>query len=396
MGSLFGESNAMGEGTTAERIVVIDDDHAIRFSCRKILSKSGYSVEDFEDGLSGVEAVAELKPALVLVDLKMPGMSGMEVVSRLHEIDPHISCIVITGYATIDTAIEAMKCGAYDFLPKPFSPEELRIIVNRGLERRRLALQSHRHELDRALLKRRFVTFVSHQLQTPLVAVHQYLDVLKHLGDTPDAIAKRQEWLERCLQRTEELQALIKEWLTLAKMESFTYSHQRVKIDAGEVIAGILKAYEELAAAEQIGLESRLPEERCFVTGDRDCVSVLIDNLVTNAIKYNKPGGTVTVTAEPSNGEILISVADTGSGIAEESLPFLFEEFFRIKRDDPKRIAGSGLGLAICKKVISEMGGSIAVESKVNEGSTFRVRLPAWHEQQVREKHEEAEEQPDH
>jgi signal transduction histidine kinase len=326
----------------------------------------------------------------------MPGMSGMEVVSRLHEIDPHISCIVITGYATIDTAIEAMKCGAYDFLPKPFSPEELRIIVNRGLERRRLALQSHRHELDRALLKRRFVTFVSHQLQTPLVAVHQYLDVLKHLGDTPDAIAKRQEWLERCLQRTEELQALIKEWLTLAKMESFTYSHQRVKIDAGEVIAGILKAYEELAAAEQIGLESRLPEERCFVTGDRDCVSVLIDNLVTNAIKYNKPGGTVTVTAEPSNGEILISVADTGSGIAEESLPFLFEEFFRIKRDDPKRIAGSGLGLAICKKVISEMGGSIAVESKVNEGSTFRVRLPAWHEQQVREKHEEAEEQPDH
>lgn len=386
----------MGEGTTAERIVVIDDDHAIRFSCRKILSKSGYSVEDFEDGLSGVEAVAELKPALVLVDLKMPGMSGMEVVSRLHEIDPHISCIVITGYATIDTAIEAMKCGAYDFLPKPFSPEELRIIVNRGLERRRLALQSHRHELDRALLKRRFVTFVSHQLQTPLVAVHQYLDVLKHLGDTPDAIAKRQEWLERCLQRTEELQALIKEWLTLAKMESFTYSHQRVKIDAGEVIAGILKAYEELAAAEQIGLESRLPEERCFVTGDRDCVSVLIDNLVTNAIKYNKPGGTVTVTAEPSNGEILISVADTGSGIAEESLPFLFEEFFRIKRDDPKRIAGSGLGLAICKKVISEMGGSIAVESKVNEGSTFRVRLPAWHEQQVREKHEEAEEQPDH
>ena len=395
MGSLFGESNAMNEGTAAERIVVIDDDHAIRFSCRKILSKSGYSVEDFEDGLSGVEAVAELKPALVLVDLKMPGMSGMEVVSRLHEIDPHISCIVITGYATIDTAIEAMKCGAYDFLPKPFSPEELRIIVNRGLERRRLALQSHRHELDRALLKRRFVTFVSHQLQTPLVAVHQYLDVLKHLGDTPDAIAKRQEWLDRCLQRTEELQALIKEWLTLAKMESFTYSHQRVKIDVGEVIAGILKAYEELAAAEQIRLESRLPEERCFVTGDRDCVSVLIDNLVTNAIKYNKPGGTVTVTAEPSNGEILISVADTGSGIAEESQPFLFEEFFRIKRDDPKRIAGSGLGLAICKKVISEMGGSIAVQSKVNEGSTFRVRLPAWHEQQVREKHEEAEEQPD-
>jgi len=87
--------------------------------------------------------------------------------------------VVITGYATIDTAVEAMKSGAYDFLPKPFSPDELRMIINRGLDRRRLALESQRAEVDRALLKRRFVTFVSHQLRTPLVAIHQYLDVLK-------------------------------------------------------------------------------------------------------------------------------------------------------------------------------------------------------------------------
>lgn len=371
----------MSEPVGAETIVVIDDDYAMRLSCRKILSKTGFRVEDFEDGARALEAVATLKPSLVVVDLKMPGISGMEVIARLHDIDPQIISIVITGYATIDTAVDAMKSGAYDFLPKPFSPEELRIIVNRGLERRRLALQSQRHEIDRALLMRRFVTFVSHQLQTPLVAVHQYLDVLRHIDNTEDAAAKRQEWLDRCLKRTEEMQTLIKDWLTLSKIEGDTLSRERIKVDLNEIITSILEAYEEMAAAEQVRLEAELPCGACFAAGDRNCLSVLLDNLITNAIKYNKPGGKVTVTAEPAGGEVAISVADTGIGIPGKYQPFLFEEFFRIKDESPKKTSGTGLGLAICKKIVSDMGGTISVQSEVNVGSTFRVRLPAWREQ---------------
>lgn len=381
----------MSETGRAELIVVIDDDQAMRFACRKILAKAGYEVEDFEDGASGLNAIAASKPALVLVDLKMPGMSGMEVVARLHEIDPQIICIVITGYATIDTAVEAMKSGAYDFLPKPFSPDELRIIVKRGLERRRLALQAHRHELERALFKRRFVTFVSHQLQTPLVAVHQYLDVLKHLGESPEANAKRQEWLDRCLRRTAELQMLIKDWLTLAKIESEFLSNQHVSVDVREIIIDVIHAYEEMAGNEQIQMESKLCEGPCLVAGDRECISVLIDNLVTNAIKYNKQGGTVTVTAEPSDGEVVVSISDTGPGIPDESLPFLFEEFYRIKRDGSKKTIGTGLGLAICKKIVSEMGGAISVQSQINVGSTFTVRMPAWRERDHTARDEQSE-----
>jgi DNA-binding NtrC family response regulator len=167
-------------------IVVIDDDYAMRLSCDKILTKTGFHVKLFENGAQGVEAVPQLKPELVLVDLKMPGMSGMDVILRVHQIDPQIIIIVITGYATIDTAVEAIKSGAYDFLPKPFSPVELRLIVNRGLERRRLMLASQRAERERILLKRRFITFVSHQLQSPLAAVHQYLQVLQQLNDSEE------------------------------------------------------------------------------------------------------------------------------------------------------------------------------------------------------------------
>jgi FixJ family two-component response regulator len=292
----------MSEPAEQETILVIDDDYAMRLSCGKILAKMGFRVEAFEDGAQGLEGAARLKPSLVVVDLKMPGISGMEVVTRLHEVSPDIVLVVITGYPTIDTAVGAMKCGAYDFLPKPFSPDELRMIVNRGLEHRRLSLEMRRGEMERALLKRRFITFVSHQLQTPLVAVHQYLDVLKHLDNTESAAAKRQEWLDRCLKRTEELQALIKDWLSLARIEGESFSQQWVKVDLQGIIAQILLTYQEMAATNGVSLESRIPENTYFVKGDRNCLTVLFDNLIVNAIKYNKRGGKVTVSAEDLGG----------------------------------------------------------------------------------------------
>ena len=359
-----------------EKVVVIDDDYAMRLSCGKILAKMGLPAETFEDGAHGLAAVAEIKPAMVIVDLKMPGLSGMEVIARVHGIDPQIIIVVITGYATIDTAVQAMKCGAYDFLPKPFSPDELRLIVNRGLERRRLALESQRHEIEQTMLKRRFVTFVSHQLRTPLVAIHQYLDVLKHLEDSGDT-ARRQEWLDRCLTRIQELQNLIADWLTLAQVEGGTLIRERIKVDVCQILREILRTYEETAAAEAVSLVARLPDDPLSVRGDRNCLTVLFDNLITNGIKYNKTGGTVTVSGAEFRGEIVVEVSDTGIGIAEKYRPFLFDEFFRVK-DGEKKIAGTGLGLHISKRIVSEMGGTIEVVSTAGAGSTFRVSLPAW------------------
>jgi len=370
----------MGTGNGAT-IVVIDDDYAMRLSCGKILSKMGLHFEAFEDGARGLSAVGALKPDLVVVDLKMPGISGMEVVSRVREIDPQAVVVVITGYATIDTAVEAMKAGAYDFLPKPFSPDEFRLIVNRALERRQLAVKSQRGEVERALLKRRFVTFVSHQLQSPLAAIHQYLDVLKYLDNSEDAAAKRQEWIDRCLKRTEELQSIIRDWLTVAKIEGDTLSGQRTNVDLRQVISDVTKSYEEMAAAEQVSLEASLPEQPLWVWGDRNCLSMLMDNLITNAIKYNKAGGKVDVCGSLADGEVVVAVSDTGVGIPDEYRPLLFSEFFRVKGANGKQTSGTGLGLYIVKKIVSEMGGTVGVESEVNVGSTFRVRLPAWHEQ---------------
>ncbi len=371
---------AMSEPAPPETVVVIDDDYAMRLACTKILAKAGLKVESCEDGVRGLTAVATSKADLVVVDLKMPGLSGMEVVSRVHAIDPQIVIVVITGYATIDTAVEAMKSGAYDFLPKPFSPDELRLIVKRGLERRRLALASQRHEVEQSMLKRRFVTFVSHQLRTPLVAVHQYLSVLKHLDETPESQAKRREWIDRCLARINELQQLIGDWLTLARVEGGALFKERIPVDLSRILTDILNTYEQTAASEAVSLEAQVPDAGLWVCGDRNCVSVLFDNLITNAIKYNRPGGRVTVSGAVSDGEVVITVADTGIGIPEKYRPYLFDEFFRVKDEGAKQIPGTGLGLHISKRIVTEMGGTIDVESAAGSGSTFRVRLPVWRE----------------
>jgi signal transduction histidine kinase len=365
----------MSDSAAPEAILVIDDDPAIRLSCRKTLEKSGFRVETYEDGGRGLEALGGVKPGLVVVDLKMPGISGMEVVKRVHEIDAEIIIVVITGYATIDTAVEAMKCGAYDFLPKPFSPDELRLIVKRGLERRRLAQASRQAELEREILRRRFITFVSHQLHTPLVAIHQYISVLKELENSENAAAKREEWFDRCLKRIQGMQVLISDWLTMAKSDCQSLLKERVSIDLKPVLIEVLDTYQEMAAAEGVTLEARLPDEACLVCGDHTCFNVLFDNLIVNAIKYNRPGGKVVVSAGVLDGEVLVAVRDTGVGIPAKYRQMLFQEFFRVGAEEGKKTAGSGLGLSICKRIVAELGGSIEVESEVNAGSTFSVRF---------------------
>jgi DNA-binding NtrC family response regulator len=123
-------------------ILVIDDEETMRDSCQQALSRSGNRVEVAEEGVKGLEMLEKESFDLVILDLKMPGLSGMEVLKRIKEDEPEVVVVVITGYATVESAVEAMKAGAYDFIPKPFIPESLRMIVDRALEKRKLSLEN--------------------------------------------------------------------------------------------------------------------------------------------------------------------------------------------------------------------------------------------------------------
>ncbi|GAH22677.1 unnamed protein product [marine sediment metagenome] len=123
-------------------ILVIDDEEVMRDSCKQILSRQGHHIKLAEDGYQGLELLKEKSFDLVILDLKMPGIDGMEVLEKIKESSPETAVVVITGYATVESAVEAMRRGAYDFLPKPFTPGEFRLIIERALEKKRLILSA--------------------------------------------------------------------------------------------------------------------------------------------------------------------------------------------------------------------------------------------------------------
>lgn len=364
------------EAVQGARVVVIDDDYAMRLSCRQILTKSGYAVEVFEDGAKGLEAVLSERPDLVVVDLKMPGISGMEVISRIHAVDPDQVVVVITGYPTIGSAVEAIRAGAFDFLPKPFTPDELRLVVRRAVDRRRLVLESHRLEMEREILRRRVATFVSHQLKTPLVAIRQYMDVLLRLEGSEGVAEQREEWLTRSRHRCDQLVRLIEDWLTLSRSECSDLAWRHEPLNLAKVLEVTVEACEARADECGVSLDLTLPDRELVVAGDEGCLGVLFTNLVENAVHYNRPGGRISVVARVERGEACVSVTDTGRGIAEEHRSLVFEEFFRVEKDSDEGHGGTGLGLPISRRIAQEMGGKIDLDSEVGVGSTFTVRLP--------------------
>jgi signal transduction histidine kinase len=361
--------------TELARILVIDDDEVMLLSCRRVLEKEGYEVETFASALAGIDRVAAARPELVLVDLKMPEISGMDVIRRIRTIDPGIGLAVITGYATIATAVEAMSIGAHDFLPKPFTPDELRLVVKRAAERRRLIEESERHRHEREAVERRIVTFVSHQLKSPIAAAKQYLDVLLFTsrGDLPPIAL---DWIGRAQTRLQDMATMIDDWLTLARVERSTLCAVDASAALADVVRDAVRAAAPQAEAAALTVECELPAEDLRVQGDPASIAMIVSNLLSNAIKYNRPAGRVTIRVSRDGQFAALEVADTGAGIDAESLPHVFDEFYRAGDARSRGIPGSGLGLAICRRIITELGGAIDVASTPGVGTSFSARLP--------------------
>ena len=356
-------------------ILVIDDEEAMRDSCSLILIKDGFRAETAENGQVGLEKARELKPALALIDLKMPGLSGFEVLERIKDIDPGIIPIVITGYATVDSAVEAMKKGAYDFLPKPFTPDELRIIVRRALERRKLAMEAETLRREKKLIEENFITMVSHQLRSPLVAIQQYFEVILAgmVGQVEDA---QKDMILRARERLESLLHLINDWLDMARISRGQIVDKLKPLDLEKLLDKQVEFMKPLADEFKVRLELRPPEKKALVPGDEQSLEQVFSNLISNAIKYNKPEGSVIITLREENGTLVADVTDTGIGISREHLPLVFDQFYRVSRREDQKIKGTGLGLAIAKKIVEAHNGTIQVTSEPGQGSTFSVRLP--------------------
>ena len=356
-------------------ILVIDDEIAIRDSCSQVLAKDGYRTETSEDGDSGLQKISHIKPDLVLVDLKMPGMSGMELLEKTRDIDPNIVFVVITGYATIESAVEAMKHNAYDFLPKPFTPDQLRIIVKRGLERRILALESARLRQEKEKMRENFITLVSHQLRSPLVSVQQYFEVILE-GFAGEVANKQKEMIEEASERIDGLLRLINDWLNMSRIEAGNLTGKLGPVPLAAILHETIELLKPLAKVKKVALQTNFQNKHPIVQGNTETLKQAFTNLISNAIEYNHEGGTVTISTKEKDNHLVVEISDTGIGISQENLDFIFDEFFRVKTKETRGITGSGLGLPIVKRIIEAHNGSIKVASELGKGTAFSIFLP--------------------
>ena len=354
-------------------ILVIDDEESIRDGCRQTLQKSGYRVCTASDGQEGIHIAREEKPALAFVDLKMPHCSGMDIVEVLCHDLPDTALIMITGFASIVSAVEAMQKGAYDYLPKPFTPDQLRAVTRRALEHRALKLEAQELRKQKEFMEKNFITFVSHEMRSPLVTILQYIESLKALsGDSlgPEILAI----IERCGKRAQNLHDLVEHWLDLSRIENGTFLQEKSAIDLGEVLGQCVEDMLPLCEKRGITLTWTQSEALPMIVGDRESLARVFTNIIGNATKYTPAGGCITIGTHADDYYVCVSVTDTGEGIPRDKLPFIFEPFYRA-RGKEDRHRGSGLGLTFCRKIMDAHSGAIEVCSQEGHGSTFTLKF---------------------
>jgi signal transduction histidine kinase len=319
----------------------------------------------------------------------MPGIGGLEMLERIRELDPNLVCVVITGYATVELAVEAIKRGAYDFIAKPFDSDALLLTVNQGMERRTLSLQSQRlaqleaeaealarekaqlERLDK--IKSTFTLTVAHELRAPVAAIQSYLRLIL---DGYIAPGDQRHYLERAERRAEAQLELINDLLDLARLQDPDIQVETEPVALEDVLDEVLDAMAAQAEDKGIGVTRDVDDQLPSVHVNPRHAKQLWNNLISNAIKYTPDGGQVRISLQEQDGVLVGAIEDTGIGIPEDEIRLIFEEFYRSKAAKAQTQLGTGLGLPIVKRILEAYGGSIEVESVPDQGSTFRFQLP--------------------
>jgi signal transduction histidine kinase len=366
------------------RVLIVDDEPGMRLGAQRVLKKIHTVIRDLdleiafqcelaETGREALDKLRAEKFDLLLLDYKLPDISGLEVLAQIKAVGIDIMTIMMTAYASLEVAVSATKNGAFDFLAKPFSPEELESVALKAAS----SLLAARHAKQLTEEKRRvrfeFISVLSHELKSPLSAVEGYLQLMKdhvageHISDY-DAI------VERSLIRLDGMRRLIFDLLDLTRIESGEKSRKLTEMDVIAALRASLENVAEAAEKRSITICVNAPKVLLF-WADINEIQMICNNLISNAVKYNRDSGKVDVDAYLLDNTLTLRVSDTGIGIDKADQGCLFSAFGRIRNRDTEHVQGSGLGLSILKKLAALYHGDISVESETAVGSIFTTTL---------------------
>ncbi len=367
------------------KVLIVDDEPGIRTGVERILRNYtvgypfmdddfGYEILEADTGEAAIDIINTNPVDIILLDNKLPGIQGMEVLEYINKKQYDTVVMMITSYASLDLAVKATNMGAYNFVPKPFTPQELKAAIENITKHLFLKRMTRKMNKEGKQLRFQFLSVLSHELKSPINAVEGYLKIMqeKQVGDNVDDY---QAMIDRSLVRIKSMRNLIIDLLDLTKLESGKKTREIKKMDLSVMGKIAVDTIEPLAIQKNVKIffDSK---ENIFINADPEEMEIIFNNLLSNAVKYNKPDGKVNFSISNSTDKIIVVVEDTGIGIDKEDIPRLFHEFSRIRNSKTKDITGSGLGLSIVKKMVSLYNGEIKVDSKPGVGSVFTVVFP--------------------
>jgi two-component system sensor histidine kinase/response regulator len=365
-------------------LLVVDDEIGMRSSVERALRnycthvpdiqhEVNFRISQAESGEAALELIDSDTPDIILLDYKLPGISGLDVLMALKERKLDILVVMITAYASLETAVQATKNGAFDFLAKPFTPEELRATVHKTTKHCMVQRQAAKLAGERRQIRFEFLSVLAHELKSPLAAVEGNMFIMRdHLAG--ETIQDYDRLVNRSIIRLEGMKKLIFDLLDLTRIESGQKKRTLTDIDVCAIAKQAMETHGAMAGDKQVTISFEGPES-LLLQADSGELEIIFNNLISNAVKYNQDGGTVVVSVQDLGSTVSIAVRDTGIGMTQEEVSRLFGEFIRIKNQKTMNILGSGLGLSILKRLSHLYGGQVHVESEPDRGSTFTVTL---------------------
>ena len=364
-------------------ILVIDDELGIRESIKRAMrnfkmslsyieNEYCFTVDAAESAEEGEKMMSEKNYDLLLLDNQLPGMHGVDLLQKMHESNKPILTIMITAFASIETAVTATKHGAYDFLTKPFTPQELKDSIFKAAKHFILTETTRKLVEEKKKIRFQFISVLSHELKSPIAAVSNYLKLMEKKIAGND-IGAYNDYISRSQIRIKDMEKLIFDLLDLTRIESGEKKRELSHVRFDDIVKETLEKFSDDMKKKQLSMEFKTDET--LITADSTELSIISNNLISNAVKYNRDGGKVTVKLENRPDEVVFSVEDTGIGIAEKDIEKLFKEFSRIKTEETVNISGSGIGLSTVKKIVSLYDGNTDVTSREGEGTRFTVIL---------------------
>jgi signal transduction histidine kinase len=384
------------------RLLVVDDEESLRITTAAILEAEGYEVAT---AASGDEAVALLERSeydLVLTDLHMEGGDGLSVLAEIRRRAPLTISVVLTGFASVESAIAALQQGAYDYLIKPCDIDEMKHTIRRGVEHRRLMLaeqeaRANLERLNRELehrveertaelmrlnddlaeanrVKDTFLATLSHELRTPLTPIIGWIRLLRGENLASPLAAQALDTIERNAQLQSRL---IDDLLDISRIATGKLSFEPVPADLNETVASAIETVRVSAAARGIDLDVSFSPATLMVMCEPVRIQQIVWNLLSNAIKFSEPPGSVKVSTAGTQRDARVVVEDSGVGIDPEFLPYVFDRFRQQDGSTTRRHGGLGLGLAIVSALTKLHGGRVEAESEgIGRGARFTLTLP--------------------